>query len=86
MDQNIAQAVRGFIVENFLFRADAEPPADDQSLIEAGIIDSTAVLELVSFIESEFNVTVADADIVPENLDSIRSITSYVQSRTAKAA
>ncbi|MHB2166118.1 acyl carrier protein [Alsobacter sp. R-9] len=87
MTANIETTVRTFIAENLLFKGDASSLGTDTSLIEAGIIDSTAVLELVSFLESEFGISVADADIVPENLDSIGSIARYVASRMdAKAA
>ncbi|TIM22708.1 MAG: acyl carrier protein, partial [Mesorhizobium sp.] len=51
--------------------------------IENGIIDSTGVLELVAFIEDHCGITVADADIVPANLDSLARITAFI---TAKAA
>jgi acyl carrier protein len=73
--------IKGFIAENFLFRPDGFDIADTASLIEAGYIDSTAVLELVSFLENEFDISVADADIVPDNLDSVTAITRYVEAR-----
>jgi acyl carrier protein len=68
--------VRGFISETFLFGAEA--PGDDDSLLAAGVIDSTGVLELVTFLESAFGITVGDADIVPDNLDSVARITAFV--------
>ena len=78
MNHDIAQAVRAFIAENFLFRDEADAIAHDASLLDAGIIDSTGVLELVSFLETTFGIEVADEDMLPENLDSIRAITGYV--------
>jgi acyl carrier protein len=51
---------------------------DETSFLDEGILDSTGVMELVAFIETEFNIGVADEDIIPENLDSINSIVSYV--------
>lgn len=75
-----AKEVRSFIEENFLFRGNCESIRDDESLIAAGLIDSTGVLELVAFLEEQFGIEVADADIMPENLDSIRAITSYIAS------
>ena len=74
----IEATIREFIAENFLFRDDAPALADDDSLLEAGMIDSTGILELVAFLESEFGIAVADAEIVPENLDSIAAIVAYV--------
>lgn len=78
MTQDISLAVRRFIAENFLFRDDAAGIANDASLLDAGIIDSTGVLELVCFLESTFGIQVADEEMLPENLDSIRAISEYV--------
>jgi acyl carrier protein len=75
--------IRAFIVESFLFGDDSAMPADDASLIENEIIDSTAVLELVAFIEENFAITVADEEIVPANLDSVEAIARFVGSKTA---
>ena len=54
---------------------------DSESLLEAGVIDSTGVLELVAFLETEFGLAVSDAEIVPENLDSIGRIAGYVDGK-----
>ena len=77
--------VRKFIEENFLFRDDRSALADDESLLEAGLIDSTGILELVAFLETEFQFRMADADIVPANLDSIKAIAGYVEGKMAKS-
>ncbi|MGQ8634124.1 acyl carrier protein [Agrobacterium sp. DKPNP3] len=79
-------AVRTFILENFLFGDEAALPADNQSLIAGGIIDSTGVLELVAFIEDGFGVSVDDADIAPTNLDSVDAIVSFLQRKAQLAA
>jgi acyl carrier protein len=84
MNHDITQAVRGFIAENFLFRDEADTIANDASLLEAGIIDSTGVLELVSFLETTFGIEVADEDMLPENLDSIRAISNYVSRKLSE--
>jgi acyl carrier protein len=73
--------IRAFIVESFLFGDDSAMPGDDASLIENEIIDSTAVLELVAFIEENFAITVADEEIVPANLDSVEAIARFVGSK-----
>lgn len=73
--------VRAFVVENFLFGDQAHPLAGSDSLIENGIIDSTGVLELVAFLEERFAITMADAEIVPDNLDSLDRIGAFIASR-----
>ena len=86
MHLDISHAVRQFISENFLFREDLNTISDDASLLEAGVIDSTGVLELVAFLETNFSIEVADDEMLPENLDSIRAIGRYVQRKLAPAA
>ena len=77
---DVTSTIRGFVIERFLFEED-EGLKGDTSFLENGIIDSTGVLELVSFIEETYGITVADEDIVPENLDSIANIARYIQSK-----
>lgn len=79
----IAGRVRAFIEENFLFRESLTSFPDTQSLLESGVIDSTGILELVAFLEAEIPISMADADIVPENLDSIAAITSFLERKLA---
>jgi acyl carrier protein len=86
MKADIERHVRTFIEDNFLFREDRESLSDTESLLEAGLIDSTGILELVAFLEQKFQIRMADADIVPENLDSIKTIVAYVEGKQAKAA
>ena len=75
---DLKQQIRAFIVENFLF-GDANGLKDDSSFLEDGIIDSTGVLELVTFLEEKFSITVEDEDLIPENLDSINNVTAYLE-------
>jgi len=73
----LKEKIRGFIVENFLFGND-DGLTDNSSFLEEGIIDSTGILELVSFLEEEFGITVDDEDLIPENLDSVNNVTNYL--------
>ena len=82
----IHRQVREFIADNFLFREDRAELPDNESLLDAGLIDSTGILELVAFLEGAFAIHIADADIVPDNLDSIGSIVAYVAAKTRVAA
>jgi acyl carrier protein len=79
MQSDISASVRKFINDNFLFREGLEAIADDASFLDAGIIDSTGVLELVSYLEDSWGITVADDEMLPENFDSIRGIVAYLQ-------
>ena len=79
------QAIREFVVENFLF-GEANGLKDDTSFLEEGIIDSTGILELVTFLEDEFSITVEDEELIPENLDSIANVVQYLTTKQALAA
>ena len=75
----IGDEIRNFVVENFLFGQASAVPDEDASLLETGVIDSTGVLELVSFLEERFEVRVEDTELVPENLDSVRRLSDFVR-------
>lgn len=74
---NIAQTLREFIKENFLYGQDTAF-ADEDSFLELGIIDSTGVLELIMFVEEAFKIAIEDDDLVPENLDSINGLVRFI--------
>ncbi len=76
----IEEQVRQFITENFLF-SEEKKVVDTDSFLENGIIDSTGVLELVSFVEEKFNVKVKDEEMIPENLDSINNLVNFIKSK-----
>lgn len=77
----VQQKLRAFINDSFLFGQGTENLGDSDSLIDGGIIDSTGILELVAFVEREFEVRVADDEFVPQNLDSIARITAFVNQK-----
>lgn len=83
--REINEKIRAFIVENFLFGENSDFE-DTVSFLEEGMIDSTGILELVGFIEEEFEITVDDEELVPENLDSLNNIASYLETKIKKAA
>jgi len=68
-----------------MFREELDTLPETASLLDAGIIDSTGVLELVCFLESQFAIEIADDEMLPENLDSIAAISAYVQRKTHRA-
>jgi acyl carrier protein len=76
--------IREFIKSNFLLGNDSNLK-DDDSFLEKGVIDSTGVLELVSFLEETFEFKVEDEELVPDNLDSLIKVTEYVKRRVPNA-
>ena len=76
----IEHAVTSFIRDTFLF--DVEATLDPkQSLIGTGVVDSTGTLELIGFLEREFDVTFADAELVGENFESIEKIATFLEAK-----
>jgi acyl carrier protein len=78
MVNTFAAEIKQFIVSNFLFGDEGAGFADDQSFLESGIIDSTGLLELVSFVEQKYGISIGDREMVPENLDSLRNVSHMV--------
>jgi acyl carrier protein len=71
-----------FLQSNFFIDIQSNPLADTDSFLAKGIIDSTGVLEVINFIQSDFGVEMPDSEILPENLDSVTGIVSYVLRKT----
>ena len=78
---DIANKVANFIEESFVYD-DTTTVNPDDSLLDSGLIDSTGVLELVTFLEETFGITVEDEELVPTNLDSINRIATFVSGKT----
>ena len=79
----IEQRPRTYILDSFLFTDDESVLDNDDSFLEKGIIDSTGIMEMVSFLEQEFGIQVDDEDMVPENLDSVSRIIAFVSRKRA---
>ncbi len=80
MDNTIT-AIRTFIFDNFLFDAKEEDLQNDSSFLEQGVIDSTGVLELVDWLEDEFEILVEDNELLPENLDSVNFLAAFINKK-----
>ena len=65
------------MIENFLFGEETDLK-DDTSFLEEGIIDSTGVLELIEYLEEEFDIQIDDEDLIPENLDSLNNLEKFI--------
>jgi acyl carrier protein len=80
-ENEIKQQIKDFVIENFLMGDASSMLKDGESFLETGTIDSTGVLEVVTFLESNFGIKVDDKDLVPENLDSVNNLVKYVLRR-----
>jgi acyl carrier protein len=80
---DVKEQIREFVLESARSKGINEV-ADDQSLMEAGIIDSLGIFRLVSFLEDNFRVRISDDEIVLENFQSIDEIDRFVAAKLAK--
>ena len=81
MDKIDREKIRNFIARNY--HIDKKEVSDEASLIKAGIIDSMGIVEMINFVEKEFNITVDDSEIEAENFEKLNSITSYIEKKLA---
>ncbi len=81
----IRQQIHEYVAMNFLFDGSSTPLDDNRPLVEDAILDQTGVLELVLFIEETYGIQVDDADLTPDNFDSVNAIADYVFQRLANS-
>ena len=82
----IKSILKKFIRENFLPSSGLNVVEDSDSFMEKGVIDSTGVLELIAFVEDRFGIKVEDEEIIPDNLDSLAKLTSYLDRKLKQAS
>jgi acyl carrier protein len=80
---SVRAEIEQFIRENFIFGEVTLAP--ETSFVEGGILDSTSVLELVSFLEERFGIAVESDEIHLENMDSLARVEAYVLRKQAVA-
>jgi acyl carrier protein len=65
-----------------LLDVDMDEELDSETdLLGSGILDSLGMVQLIAFVEKEFNVNVDPEDMVIENFMDIKSICSYISSK-----
>jgi acyl carrier protein len=76
--------LRLFVLDNFLFTEDQDELKNDDSFMDKNIVDSTGILEIIEFLEEECSIKIEDEELIPDNLDSIQKIVSFVERKLAK--
>ena len=77
---SIEEEIRVFVVDNFLFGEEGGLK-DDSSFLKEGIVDSTGIMQLVSFLQEQYLIAIEDEELIPDNLDSIRKVSLFVQGK-----
>jgi len=83
---SITPQLREFIAKNFLFSDKGFTHSDDASFLEGGIIDSLGIIELVTFVEKQYGISVADNELLPDNFDSVAKLSAFIVRKLAKGA
>jgi acyl carrier protein len=83
MTDSTRDTIRRFIGDNLI--VDGRVLADDESLIGGNLIDSMGVVDIVTFLEEQFGITVEDDEVDPDNFDSIDRIVAFLESKQAAA-
>jgi len=74
---DVKTEVRKYISENFMLGSDVAL-ADADSFLEHHVLDSTGFLELIGYLEETYAIKVGDAEMIPENLDSLDNIAAFI--------
>ena len=77
--QNTTSKIKTFLAQQFPMTKNV---SNDEPLLKNGLIDSLGILDLVTFVETEFGIAVSDEDLLPENFGSIHSLTNFVHNKT----
>jgi acyl carrier protein len=83
---SIKNEIKKFLIENFLFGDDSIEIVEDESLMDQGLIDSTGILELITFIENTYNIKIDNNEIIPENLDTLDNMQKFLSIKIEKNA
>jgi acyl carrier protein len=85
-EQDIKAALKTYILDEFLPGEDPAALTDNTPLMTTGILDSIAVLKVVTFLESEFGITIEPHEAVVENLNTLSDMARLVMSKKVSPA
>jgi len=84
-EHQLRSEIRQFVLDDLLMGDTASMVDDGESFLETGTIDSIGVLDIVMFLEHNFQLKVQDRELVPENLDSVNRLVQFVMRKTHAA-
>ena len=80
-EETLVTQVREYVVENFLLGEEEDEFSNEQSFLESGLIDSTGILEMITFLEETYQIDIEDEEMIPDNLDSVERVVRFVASK-----
>lgn len=75
---SILDAIVSYVLVNHVSSYDAQTMPLDESLVELGVLDSYGVVELVDFLETNWSITIENAEITREKMGSINKMINLV--------
>lgn len=84
-EHQLRSEIRQFVLDDLLMGDTTSMLDDGESFLETGTIDSIGVLDIVMFLECNFQLKVQDRELVPENLDSVNRLVQFVMRKTYAA-
>jgi acyl carrier protein len=85
-EAQIVDETRRYITENFLYARPDRMVAEDEHLMERGIVDSMGMMELITFLEDRFGVQPGDEEITEQNFATLRRIATFVAGKRGAAS
>lgn len=73
-------------IRSYIARTFGKTVAAGDSLLDSGLVDSTGIFELVTFLEETFGVKVEDEEIVPEHFETPAQIAAFVDGKRVGGA
>jgi acyl carrier protein len=80
-ETEIIDRVRRFVQDNFLYMHDNFQLGDNDRLLDRGVMDSMSIVEMISFVETEFGVQALEDEISEENFGSLSGIANFVDGK-----
>ena len=81
MAPSVEEKIKEFIIRNLMLKRSGVELDADQQLLESGIMTSFGIVELVTYLETTFSVTIEDHDVVPDNFQTVRAIARLVEDK-----
>jgi acyl carrier protein len=82
----LEEHIRKYVTENLLYVDEDFKYDNDTSFINEGLIDSMGVMELVTYVQSEFDITVEQQEVTPDNFDSVNKLVTFIRRKQAVKA
>lgn len=83
---NNTDAIRNYVIEEFLPGTNPQEIHSEMDLLNSGIIDSLGLLKMIAWLETSFEVTVGDEDLDPENFRSLDSMDRFISASSNRTA